>query len=522
MNLSVTGRSKIGCLVALPNDHFFYARNPQTQNTFPIPFYQASNDEVNEAVQQAAAISAWFSDSDIRLRAELLVKIADKMRKHEEVLKKWYLLETGLPAYRADVEFNRSIFQFQSYAQALLKGVPLEVRIDEGDPARLPNPKPDLRKMNSALGPVAVFGASNFPFAYSTLGGDVAGALAAGCPVIVKAHNLHPHTSECSAQVITEALEELAIDQGVFSHLFSSNFSVGEQLVMHPEIKAVGFTGSINGGKALMNLAHSRKEQIPVFAEMGSSNPIVVCDSAMRENATEMVQQITQSVSLNAGQFCTSPGLLFYCESNFSESFVSQLIKAFEEQPAQTMLGESLFENYLNRSKNQLKQTQVLHSGKIIATAISPSLTRVEGFRFVQQASLQEEIFGSFLTLVACKSIQELREAIGVLHGQLTGTIFTNELQSEPEKLLFNTLKSKVGRLIINGVPTGVEVATAMHHGGPFPCSSHAYFTAVGPDSIKRFMRPISFQNCPDELLPDALKKENPLQILRFVNGIES
>jgi alpha-ketoglutaric semialdehyde dehydrogenase len=517
--LSVKGLSKIGCSLANANDHFFYAYNPSTRSAFPTLFYQATKTEVDDAVSQAVAISDWFRDSSLLVRSQLLNKIADGIRLHEERLKKWYCLETALPMDRATSELNRAIFQFQSYAQALLLGIPLEVRIDEGDTEKQPIPLPDIRKMNVALGPVVVFGASNFPFAYSTIGGDVAGALAAGCPVIVKAHVLHPHTSEVCAQIITEALQQLDLDQGIFSHLFSHDFKVGEQLVVHPDIQAVGFTGSIKGGLSLIRLAATRPVPIPVYAEMGSSNPIIINETALMQSSEEIAVKIAQSVTVNAGQFCTSPGLLLFVKSDRTLQLVRQMRAIFEKQQPITMLGDTIFQQYVQRSTEQLSVSLIEFDGMRSNNAISPTFTMISGQRFIQDPTVQEEIFGSFITGIACENEHELLDAMKLLQGQLTGSLFCGDETGDLFEKQLKLLKSKVGRIIVNGVPTGVAVTAAMHHGGPFPSSSHSYFSAVGLDSIKRFMRPIAFQNFPDNGLPDALKRANPFNILRFVNG---
>lgn len=514
--LSVTGKSLVGYSNVDSGNLFFYAINPSTNQALETRFVQATPTEVSLACGLAKKVAPSFGNALLE-RVHLLYRIAELAEQNTAGLIHYFCLESGLPETRAEIELKRSCAQFRAYADALKSGYALQVVIDEGDTTRTPSPKPDLRKMNIPLGPVVVFGASNFPFAYSTLGGDVASAFAAGCPVIVKAHPMHPHTSELSAQIIAAALKELHFEDGVFSHLFATDYHVGEQLVLADEVKAVGFTGSIAGGTALVKLAQDRKEPIPVFAEMGSSNPMVFTTKALEKNYISIAQQVADSIALNAGQFCTSPGLLFVVESPYSLLFEAQLKLNLEAKAPQCMLHPGIFSNYIKRIAKQFSQSEVVVDGARKENVIQPSLAKVKGFEFIAHSNLQEEVFGSFAMLVVCESEQELEQALLSLSGQLTGSLFVDE--ADRVSILMEILKSKVGRVIINGVPTGVEVSAAQNHGGPFPSSSQSQTTAVGADAIKRFMRPVTFQNCPEELLPKALKKSNPLNILRFVNG---
>ena len=515
--LPINGLSLIGRSESLPNDQFFYAVNPTTNQALPTAFYQATSEEVEHAI--ALAELAFHNEifNSVTVRVALLQLISQNIQKHSEQLLHWYCLETGLPNKRAKGELTRACFQFDSYAQSLESGYVLQAVIDDGDANRKPSPKPAIRKVNIPLGPIAVFSASNFPFAYGAIGGDVASGLAAGCPVIVKGHGMHPHTSELAARIINLSLEKLKLPKGVFAHLVASNFEVGEQLVAHPTIKAVGFTGSVKGGKALLAIANNRVEPIPVYAEMGSVNPIVISKETMKNRLHEIAQQIAQSIALNAGQFCTSPGIIFIQDSVDSQEFIKQLTTHFSICTPQYMLHPTIFNNYTTELKARVADADKSVLGFAKDNAITPSLAVVSGERFIQNNHLQDEVFGSFCLVVLYKNEHELIACLQQLVGQLTISLFVEDNETNEE--LLTACTTKTGRLIFNGVPTGVEVTTAMQHGGPFPSSSKPQSTAVGADAVKRFMRPVAFQNCPENMLPLALKKQNPLAIYRFVNG---
>lgn len=515
--LPINGLSLIGRSESLPNDHFFYAVNPTTNKNFPTAFYQAKSDEVERAVTLAEEASSDVEFQSIQKRVSLLKLISQNIQEHSEQLLHWYCLESGLPLERGINELKRACFQFETYADSLVSGFALQAVIDEGDPNRKPLPKPAIRKVNVPVGPIVVFGASNFPFAYGTIGGDVASGLAAGCPVIVKGHAMHPHTSELAARIINLSVEKLLLPKGVFAHLIASNFEVGEQLVAHPSIKAVGFTGSIKGGKALLAIANNRVEPIPVYAEMGSVNPIVISPESLKNNGHEIVIQIAQSIALNAGQFCTSPGVIFLEESVESQQFIHQLTTHFSTCNPQHMLHPTIFKNYISELNARVADADHFVKGFAKDNAITPSLATVSGDKFIQNTSLQEEVFGSFCLAVIYKNYNELIACLKQLKGQLTISLYMNE--NEMDAALMTVCTSKAGRVIFNGVPTGVEVTTAMQHGGPFPSSSIPQSTAVGADAVKRFMRPVAFQNCPENMLPLPLKKQNPLAIFRLVNG---
>jgi NADP-dependent aldehyde dehydrogenase len=512
--LAISGKNCIGYAESASGAKTFQAVNPISDQSFGISFVQATEAEVDLAVSKANEAFGGFSSVSLQDRVAFLKGIAASARKHASELTHWYREETGLPLSRAKTELERSCFQFESYADAIANGFALSIRIE---PSSEPG-KPDLRKMNVPLGPVVVFGASNFPFAYSTLGGDVASALAAGCPVIVKAHPMHPHTSECSARIILSVAREMNLPDGVFSHLQAIDYTIGEQLVQHPHVKAVGFTGSIQGGLALVRLAANRLVPIPVFAEMGSSNPMVFTPKALAQRGEIIAREVASSISLSAGQFCTSPGLLFMIDSEETQSFLLTLSGLLKEVDPQVMLHPGIFSQYDRQATKQLDGAEVLVDGLRETNKIQPSLVRVSGKHLLKEPERADEVFGSFATAIVCESEIELYKCLDALSGQLTASLYIDPEENGMQWI--QALQRFAGRIIMNGVPTGVAVSPAMQHGGPFPSSSIPSSTAVGADAIQRFMRPVCFQNVADEFLPIPLKRANTDGLLRFVNGL--
>lgn len=516
--LSVTGKNAVGYTDFSSGDTVFYGFNPADGTALPIPFFQATIEEANAAVVKAITAFEAYNAIPFSGRKQFIYGIACALRENREELIRLFCLESGLTQSRAEKELERSCFQFESYVDAVESGYALEVKIDHAVEHESVVVKPDLRKMNVPLGPVAVFGSSNFPFAYSTIGGDVASALSAGCPVIVKGHPMHPHTSEYAGRIILSVAKSFGLPDGVFSHLHAIDYTVGEQLVKHPGIKAVGFTGSIKGGMALHRLSQLRPEPIPVYAEMGSSNPIIITKQAIVARGPEIAKMIAQSVGLDAGQFCTSPGLLFLVCSPETEEFLGALTENLREIPEQVMLHHGIFEQYVKQAGERSAGADLLVDGKRQDIRITPSLLRISGELLLAEPGRQEEVFGSFITAVVCTDDEQLLDCLQQLQGQLTASLFAEA--GENSVSIVSRLQRFAGRVILNGVPTGVTVTLAMQHGGPFPASNQPYFSAVGADAVKRFMRPVTFQNAPDEWLPDALKRANPLGILRFVNGL--
>ncbi len=504
----------------------FQTFNPVLNQPNPTQFREATEEEIDAAVALAGKAFKEYSTLSGQEKAAFLNAIADEILALDDTLIQMYCSETGLPEGRAMGERGRTVFQLRSFAELLLEGSWVEASIDTADPTRTPAPKPDLRKMNIPIGPVVVFGASNFPLAYSTAGGDTAAALAAGCPVIVKSHPMHAGTGALVASAICTAAEKTGMPNGVFSNLNSKGIEVGVALVQHPGVKAVGFTGSIRGGRALLDLAAQRKEPIPVFAEMGSINPVVVLPEALEERGNELATTYANSITLGTGQFCTNPGLILGIKGAALDEFVSSLGTAILQITPSVMLHPSIATAF------QQNKEQVLSSDHIRLVAAydkdvqenyaQHALVTVEGSDFLKQPQLHQEVFGPFSMVVQCENYAALEAVILALEGQLTGTLIGNPSELQEHPTLIAALQNRVGRLIYNGVPTGVEVCPSMVHGGPYPASTDSRFTAVGAHSIKRWVRPFSYQDWPNDLLPDALKDENPLHIERLVNNTKT
>lgn len=501
---SPSGKNVIGYALKGAGNRFFVGINTTDGSEIPNTFIQATAAEIEEACALAHQAFVALQNVVLEDRLHFIALIVEEIKSREKELIHFMTLETGLPEARAKVELKRSVYQFQQYAQAVADGSALEVKIDEPDPSANGLRTFDLRKFNVPLGPVAVFGASNFPFAYSTLGGDVASALAAGCPVIVKAHPMHPNTAALSAECIINAAKRSEMPDGIFSQLNGVDISVGQTLVQHPMVKAVGFTGSIQGGTALMKLAAARKEPIPVYAEMGSVNPVICCADALDERAEDIARVLSDSISTNAGQFCTSPGIVFVENGPSAEVFKQQLMQRLLAVAPQVMLGANIAGNYQKRKEEISASFTLSPEGSKENNTITPAAVTVKCADFITNPVLHEEVFGAFVCVVECEGIAEIANALEVLEGQLTGSLFTNSKANFEQ--LSGLLQRKVGRIIFNGVPTGVEVSRAQQHGGPFPSSSSPQ-TSVGHDAVKRFLRPVAFQNGPEEWLLGMLRK---------------
>jgi len=522
----ISGKNYIGNQLSSKGKNTFHTFNPLLNVENEVIHTEASEDEINEAVSLASEAFKEFRNISGKKKAVFLNAIADEILALDDELIQTYCSETGLPEGRAKGERGRTVFQLRSFAELVEKGDWVEASIDTAIPDRTPVPKPDLRKMNIPLGPVVVFGASNFPLAYSTAGGDTAAALAAGCPVIVKSHPMHAGTGELVASAIIKAVEKTGMPNGVFSNLNSSGIEVGVQLVKHPEVKAVGFTGSIRGGRALLDLAAQRQEPIPVFAEMGSINPVVILPEALQNRHQELARIYAGSITLGTGQFCTNPGLILGIESEALDSFTKHLGKEILVKEPMVMLHPNIHGAYdSNKSKAKSQSETVVvadYSEEVQTNFAKQALLTVKGKDFLQNPTLHQEVFGPFSLIVQCQDTQELETIISQLEGQLTGTLIGEKEEIETYSNVISALQNRVGRLIYNGVPTGVEVCPSMVHGGPYPASTDSRFTAVGINSIKRWVRPFSFQDWPNTLLPDELKNENPLGISRLVNNVQT
>ena len=519
-----TGKNYIGNSLSAKGAITFKTFNPILNIENELTFYEASNDELEEAVNLASIAFKEFRKTTGKQKALFLNTIADEILALDDLLIETYCSETGLPAGRAKGERGRTIGQLRNFANLVAEGSWVEASIDTADPERTPAPKPDLRKMLIPLGPIVVFGASNFPLAYSTAGGDTAAAFAAGCPVIVKSHPMHAGTGELVASAIVKAAMASGMPNGVFSNLNSSGIAVGVDLVKHPKVKAVGFTGSIKGGRALLDLAAKREEPIPVFAEMGSVNPVVILPEALHKNGKNLAKTYAGSITLGTGQFCTNPGLLLGIKSAELTAFIQNLGKEILQIQPSVMLHPTIIGAYEANKDNTIAQNNIevvaQYNDEVQPNFAQQVITTVEGQTFLDNSSLHQEVFGPFSMVVQCKDTRQLEEIISQLEGQLTGTIIAENDEIVSHSKIIEALQNRVGRIIYNGVPTGVEVSPSMVHGGPYPSSTDSRFTAVGINSIKRWVRPFSFQDWPNSLLPDELKDENPLGISRHEDGV--
>ena len=498
----LTGKNYIGNSLSAEGTSVFESVNPATNDKLN-KFYSATEGEVNTAVDKAAAAFYSYSSTPAGRRADFLEAIGEEILNLGDELIKTYCTESGLPEGRANGERGRTVNQLKAFASYIRQENWKDELHDAADPQREPLPKPELLRTSIPIGPVAVFGASNFPLAFSTAGGDTASALAAGCPVVVKGHPAHPGTGELIASAVIKAAERTGMPDGVFSNLNSSGIETGVLLVKHPKIKGVGFTGSLTGGRALYNLAAEREEPIPVFAEMGSVNPVIVTPAAIDKRGEEIAGKISGSFTLGAGQFCTSPGIIITIGEH--EEFEKKLVEASEDIEAQCMLHSGIKKTF-KENKDQLlneKGVEVLSAYKDSEdNKAGGTVVKVNGDTFLENKKLQTEVFGPFTMLVTCKDLDQLNTVISELHGQLTISLLAEPEDFKDFKKSVELLQHKAGRIIFNGMPTGVEVSPAMTHGGPYPASTDSRFTSVGIPAIKRWLRPVSFQDFPEELMP--------------------
>lgn len=505
----ITGKNYIGNILSAKGEVVHKTINPRLNVENPTEFIEATSDEITEATALAAEAFKTYRKVPGTQRAAFLNAIADEILALDQELLDMYVLESGLPEGRAVGERGRTVAQLRSFADMISTEDWKRNTIDEAIPDRQPLPKDDLRKTVIPLGPVVVFGASNFPLAFSTAGGDTASALAAGCPVIVKAHPMHLGTSELVSSAIINAAQKTGMPNGVFSSLIGG-VAVGSALVSHPTIKAVGFTGSFAGGRALFDLASKREEPIPVFAEMGSINPVVVTPSAIAKRSTQIASQYAGSITLGTGQFCTNPGLLLTLAGEETDAFIKDLAAKTTEIAAQCMLHPNIKKGFTVNALHLTAQPGIEVMGNVDAKVednfVMAQIATVSGADFLANPAFHNEVFGPFSLIVKSKDEDELLQIINALEGQLTGTIIAEEDDDLNLEALVEALENRVGRIIFNGVPTGVEVCPAMHHGGPYPASTDARFTSVGNHAIYRWVRPVSYQSFPKSLLPDSLK----------------
>lgn len=501
----------------------FHGVDPLTGDILSPSYTEASAEQIERACAAAAAASAPFAATTGKQRGALLRRIAAGLATAENELVARIGKETALPEPRVRSENQRTIRQLEQFAALAEDGSWVDARIDRADRTRQPLPKPDLRRMLVGLGPVAVFGASNFPLAYSVAGGDTASALAAGCPVVVKGHPAHPGTSELVGEIVVAALHTLGLPPAAFALLHGRTPATGAAIVRHPGIAAVGFTGSHQGGRALFDLAAARPTPIPVFAEMGSMNPVFVLPQALAHRGAQIAEQLVGSALLAMGQFCTSPGMVAFAEGAGSAAFAGVLRERLAQANAGPTVHPSIRANYEKALAEVGRMPGVQHTaGKAVsaaATAVCPTLFAAGADLVLQQPRLRSEIYGPAVLAVHCRDANEMVALARSLHGHLTATVHGDGTDFAQHAALLDVLRGKVGRLIANGVPTGVEVTGAMVHGGPYPAATDARFSAVGTTSILRWVRPVCWQDWPHDQLPPELRDDNPLGLTRLVDG---
>ncbi|WP_018417262.1 aldehyde dehydrogenase (NADP(+)) [Teredinibacter turnerae] len=524
--MATTGKLLInGHWVTGENGHF-QAYNPTTGAPLAQAYSFASANQVQQTALAAGKAFNAYAGTSPQLRAELLRTCAVEIEHLGEELLTTMAAETGYSRERCESERARTTYQLRLYAETLDSGDYLDARICTAQPHRTPAPRPDIRYVNQPLGVVAVFAVSNFPLAYSTAGGDTCSALAAGCSVIVKGHCSHPGTGELVAQAIGAAVKRCGLPAAIFSFLQGEDDIAGTALIEAPQVKAIGFTGSQKGGMAISKIAAQRPEPIPVFAEMGSVNPVFILPEKMNGSAEALADAFIDSLTLGNGQMCVCPGIVVANKGESLERFKARCTERVNKITAQPMLNKATATQFctattraqalagVSRLDSNTNATESTHGFYGAATVLSTDLTT-----FVNADDLHHELFGPAAVIVATENTAQFETALAQLGGQLTATLHGSDAELEHHAELIQQLTAKAGRIVINGFPTGVEVCEAMVHGGPFPASSDSRFTAVGTASIQRFLRPVCYQDVPDKLLPEPLKNSNPLRITRLLNG---
>jgi alpha-ketoglutaric semialdehyde dehydrogenase len=523
--MEILGKSLIGFRDSAPTAGPFNAWNPATGDRIDTLFFPASQEDIERAAEIARAAFPAYSRLSGRERVSFLNRIASRLESIADLLVARAHSETTLPEPRLKSETARTCNQLRLFASVIEEGSWVSARIDRADPERKPLPKPDVRSMLHPLGPVLVFGASNFPLAFSVAGGDTASAFAAGNPVIVKAHPAHPGTSELVGRAIRDCVREQDLPEGVFSLLFDSGTEVGAKLVQHPLVKAVGFTGSTPAGRALMELAVRRPEPIPFYGEMGSTNPVFILPGAMAARGKEIASELHGSFTLGSGQFCTKPGLVFLPQPDSSTNFLPEFQDKVTRSPKFTLLTSGIRNSYQREIQSRRGRSDLAVVAEGEQPAPGPAfLAGVAVFEtdvssLLSSPDLGSEVFGPSTLLVRFSNQRDLLDAAKSLSGHLTATIHGTDEDLQEFSDLIQVLKDKVGRIVFNGYPTGVEVCHAMVHGGPYPASTNSRTTSVGSQAIFRFARPVCYQDFPDSALPAELKNSNPLGIWRMVDG---
>lgn len=522
---TLTGDMFIGASVVRGTDGAQRAFDPVRNQEIEPSFGLGTAADVDRAARLARAAFDPYRAIAPAARAAFLEKIADHIIALGDALIERAQAETGLPAARLQGERGRTVGQLRLFAQVVRDGHYLRATIDPAQPERKPMARADLRLTKIPLGPVAVFGASNFPLAFSVAGGDTASALAAGCPVVVKAHNAHLGTSELVARAVRQAVQDCGLPEGVFSLVIGGGNAIGEALVGHPDIKAVGFTGSRGGGLALQRIANARAEPIPVYAEMSSINPVFLLPGALQARAESIATGFVDSLAMGAGQFCTNPGLVIALESVDLERFVGATRAALQARAASTMLTPGICKAYATGTAkvDALDGVTVLARGLTAdgqSNAAQAVFYETDAKTFLSTPALEAEMFGPASVLVRVRDIDEMLRVAEHVEGQLTATLQLDAADHALAKRLLGTLERKAGRILANSFPTGVEVCQAMVHGGPYPSTSNAMYTSVGATAIDRFVRPVCYQDLPDDLLPASIQSDNPLGLWRLVDGL--
>jgi 2,5-dioxopentanoate dehydrogenase len=498
---------------------YYNSSNPITQEQSDIRFFEATKKEINRSVSSAMDAFQVMKELNDTFITSFLQEVSNQIHKIEDQLIEKAHWETGLPFQRLKNERIRTCKQLELFAEFLTKQYHIRTVIDTGDNTKKPF-KPDIRKMLIPIGPVLVFPASNFPFAFGVCGGDTASAWAAKCPVIVKTHPLHPQTSELFAHAVFRAVTKSDMPNGCFSMIHARNLSSIKALITHPHIEAIGFTGSQFAGRNIFDIANTRIRPIPVYAEMGSINPVFITKKALKEKEEAIAKNLADSITLGVGQFCTKPGII--CVPKGCNTFIKKITNQMQTQKHGVLLSKK---TQLTLRKNVTKTAETKHVSCITGghdiketTSFEPTLFITDYQNYLHKKNLHSEHFGPVALIITYERMDELIKIIDGLDGQLTGTIYMGAGEDEKMKSVVSTLMQKVGRIIFNGVPTGVEVCYAMQHGGPYPATTAAHTTSVGMDAIFRFLRPIAFQNMPVSLLPKVLQNKNSLQLLRVVN----
>ena len=522
--MELHGKNLIGAALSSRGSKSFLAYEPREGRELDPPFFDATAEEIEESLKLAAEASAVFRATSAETVSGLLESIADEIGALGDALVERAALESGLSKERLTGERARTVNQLRMFAALVKEGSYLDARIDTALPDRKPLPRPDLRRMLIPIGPVVVFGASNFPLAFSVAGGDTASALAARNPVVVKAHPAHPGTSELVAGAIARAVAQADLPEGVFSMLHATDPAVAIQLVRHRRTKAVGFTGSLRAGRAIFDAAASRPDPIPAFVEMGSVNPVFVLPGALEQPPDVLAQGLCNSVNLGVGQFCTCPGLIIGNDNAGFNALREKLASLFAQAAPGTMLYSGILRNYDESAARAaavpgVMRTRSSKSADPARTEAAPTLLETDAATWLDNHELASEIFGPASVVVRCQSDAELLRIANALEGTLTVTVCGTADDLAKHRDLMAILETKAGRLIFNGFPTGVEVSPAMHHGGPWPATADAKFTSVGTAAILRFLRPVCYQNLPEAALPLELRNSNPRGIWRTVNG---